>query len=1116
MRIIRFGVESFGVLAGLTSPELHDGGMVLLFGLNEAGKSTLLRFIRQLFFGYEKDAEGPGGMLPAGWADLEDGDGKVVRWERRAGPRQRRGEVRLLPTGDPARLLGNLSAEQFSNIFAIGLSELEELRSLEAVDLGARLYTAAGLGALALRLPEVEAELDQELGVLIAPRSNKARINAVLSELNEAIRSRMQLEGSAEEYNELLARERELQARWQELERHEEELVREQARLERCLQAWPHWERLLQARRELEVCVNWPGFPADAEARLEEREKAVREAEQAVVESARACQELLDRLEKIRVDDSLLEKEDLWRRLEEERSRWSATREEWAQLGTELSLVEERIRAELETLGTGWTEERVRNIDTSLAVQAEVEEARRQFDRLESFIAEQRRGISSLASQSKEARGMGRGEHEAGSGAETPLRLRQAALQRVATALKRLQAAQVEWAERRAALAAWEAGAVNGEELAKALAEKTDKREVGRRRVGAGWVARIIAMAVAVALLLVGAGLAWRTAIVGALVVSLLAAVLLGQSDDHRRQGRQPGYPDPLELHLAQVRQQQEAEGERLRQAAATAEAAVKSRMKEVVEQLVGLFGREQVQEPGPEDYLAAESAWTRFWEEKVAEELRKLERELALHEDRERQLEQARQAMAAAEEELAQLSAGWVRLAERLGVDPELRPGTVLQLIQRVQQIRRIVDERDGLRWRRQRLAEELGRNVDLFRAATGESGLPERCYPCGTDRPPSERLDPRVEEACWAALPQWLARVAAARAARAERLRLQELLEQAREAERSARERLERARRDLLDLLALGGTDDPELFRQRAEQVRRFREAEGAARSAATPLGVLFGLPELESESVFARVQAELAGMSFADLRLRAENVAAEREAIRKEKDKLNEELAAVRQQLASLAVAETRAALRQREAELRLALREAVARAAVICLARGMLAEVRRRYEQERQPEVLRRASFYFARMTGDRYRRVIVPLTAAASGRDRQRLELWVERQDGLYLSPGQLSRGTAEQLYLSIRLALAEDYARRVTRLPLLLDDVLVNFDPRRLYGALLGMAELARELQLFLFTCHPHVVVTACRAAREAGAPVRILMLAETEGLTEASEQEIARAAANS
>lgn len=1111
MRIVRFGVEIFGVFTNLTSPDLLGQGFVLLWGFNEAGKSTLLRFFRQLFFGYQKDAEGQGGTPAAGWADL-DVAGKLVRWERRASGRQRRGEVRLLPAGDPAQLLGNVSADHFSNVFAVGLNELEELKSLEAVDLGARLYTAAGLGALALRLPKVEEGLDQELGTLIAPRSNKARINAVLSDLNDVIRSRQQLDGSATQYNELLARERELQERLEELQRREDELAGEQGRLERSLHAWPHWEKLLQARREMGLRANWPGFPADAEARLEEREKAVREAERAVEDSARACQELQAKMEKIQVEDELLDNENLWRRLEEERSRWRDAREKLTQVDAELRGAEERIQAELEALGDGWTEERVRDVNTSLVLQAEVEELRRQFDQLETSIHEHRRRVMSLEAGDEAANGPGAGK-PALVGGQSPLRARYDALQQAAEALRHLHDAQAELARRHAALATWEEGVKRSQELAKVL-EGTDSTGSGLSQGRAGRVVGTIAVAVAGSVVLALVGLPWPAAIVGALLISLLAAVLLGRQGS--RPERESARPDDLKGRWAEVTRQQQEEGERLRRAAGEAETTVESQLAAVVRQLGDLFGQEQVVPPGPDDYRGSNSAWMRHWEERVAEELRRLERDLVLHEDRERQLREARQALAAAEEEFARLSARWAKVAGRVGVEPGLKPGTALQLIQRIQQLRQVIAGRDRLRQDRQRLEDELGRNVGLFQSAVGKAGLSGGESLVWQADDSSSPFDPRVEEACWTALPQWLARVASAREARAARQRLQELLEQARDAEKAARERFERARTQLLDLLAAGGTDDPEVFRQRAEQVRRFREAETEAKSAAASLGVLFGLVELDLENVFARVQAELSGASPVDLKLMAEQVAADRRGVQEERDRANGELATVRQQLANLAVSEERAAAQQRESELRTALREAVARAGVLCLARGMLAEVRRRYEEERQPEVLRRAGFYFEKMTGGRYRRVVVPLTSMAAGQDKQRLELWAERHDGQYLSPGQLSRGTAEQLYLAIRLALAEDYALRVNALPLLLDDVLVNFDPRRLGGALSGVAELARELQVFLFTCHPHVVAAATRTARAAGTGCRILMLTDGSSLVEANEQEIARVAANS
>ena len=46
-------------------------------------------------------------------------------------------------------------------------------------------------------------------------------------------------------------------------------------------------------------------------------------------------------------------------------------------------------------------------------------------------------------------------------------------------------------------------------------------------------------------------------------------------------------------------------------------------------------------------------------------------------------------------------------------------------------------------------------------------------------------------------------------------------------------------------------------------------------------------------------------------------------------------------------------------------------------------------------------------------------------------------------------PEILSRGTAEQLYLAIRFAYITNYSAHSESLPVIMDDVLVNFDPKR-------------------------------------------------------------------
>ncbi len=129
--------------------------------------------------------------------------------------------------------------------------------------------------------------------------------------------------------------------------------------------------------------------------------------------------------------------------------------------------------------------------------------------------------------------------------------------------------------------------------------------------------------------------------------------------------------------------------------------------------------------------------------------------------------------------------------------------------------------------------------------------------------------------------------------------------------------------------------------------------------------------------------------------------------------------------------------------------------------------LLEEIRDEYEKFRQPETLREASEYMVKLTSGKYKRIWTPLANDI---------LLVDTEDGTSLPVEVLSRGTREQLFVSLRLALVAAYARRGIHLPMILDDVFVNFDAGRTKIAVSVLREFAREgHQLLVFTCHEHV-----------------------------------------
>jgi uncharacterized protein YhaN len=144
-------------------------------------------------------------------------------------------------------------------------------------------------------------------------------------------------------------------------------------------------------------------------------------------------------------------------------------------------------------------------------------------------------------------------------------------------------------------------------------------------------------------------------------------------------------------------------------------------------------------------------------------------------------------------------------------------------------------------------------------------------------------------------------------------------------------------------------------------------------------------------------------------------------------------------------------------------------------------AMLERVCDVYETERQPETLREASAFLKQLTEGKYHRVWTPLGKNA---------LQIDNDKGQSLPLEVLSRGTREAVFIALRLSLAAAYARRGATLPLVLDDVLVNFDTIRAQNA----AKVLRDFsalghQSIMFTCHEHIM----RMFYEIGVQVRIL-----------------------
>lgn len=131
---------------------------------------------------------------------------------------------------------------------------------------------------------------------------------------------------------------------------------------------------------------------------------------------------------------------------------------------------------------------------------------------------------------------------------------------------------------------------------------------------------------------------------------------------------------------------------------------------------------------------------------------------------------------------------------------------------------------------------------------------------------------------------------------------------------------------------------------------------------------------------------------------------------------------------------------------------------------------------RYRQENQGPMLTKASQLFARLT-------LGGFTGVRAGyNDKDKPALKCVRDGNVEVDVEGLSEGTRDQLYLSLRLASLLRYADVAEPMPLVLDDLLIQFDDERSRAALEVIAEVAPRIQVLFFTHHARLVDLA-RAA---------------------------------
>ncbi|SHN68492.1 AAA family ATPase [Desulfovibrio litoralis] len=384
MYIQSFNVERFGSLKEQTIDNLSPN-LNIVFGLNEAGKSTTLKFFQALLFGYKRGSRKldfnatpnkGGGSLTINSREL----GRVSLL-RRPGTHGGNAELfdineQLLGESDLRRLLQGVNASLFDNIYAFSLAELQSIQSFENDEL-VRVFSGAMAGLGKVSPAEALKKIADEKKALFG-KSNSGTIYHKIKELQEIEGYIAELGPSLPRYFEYTEEQASLSETLENLQREESALLKGKTNLSLLRSIQPKWLEYCTLKTELESFKK-PEFELadDAVERLERLNSQKEEQELSVSSKQRTLERFALSLNELQAKkeqaEQLIKDEAQILRIIEAKESISNNYSELNLLHKDNLVLKERLNLRIKSLGSDWSLEKVASFNFSVNIAQELD-----------------------------------------------------------------------------------------------------------------------------------------------------------------------------------------------------------------------------------------------------------------------------------------------------------------------------------------------------------------------------------------------------------------------------------------------------------------------------------------------------------------------------------------------------------------------------------------------------------------------------------------------------------------------------------------------------------------------------------------------------------------------
>lgn len=1028
MKISSLFIDGFGVFNKWKPPEEFGDGLTAVLGQNEAGKTTLLSFIRRMLYGFPGGRKQDinhyhpvnGGTI-GGRLEILGDDGRAYYLSRtgvRSDPSVTLADGTALSGSTLPSLLGPGNQVFYENVCAIGLDELQQFQTLKHDEIRDRL-AAAGAGNLPVR--KVASSLNESADAIYAVRGKKKRLNELMSEIKKLDQDIRVAKNQQSDYDRITDELARLTGVLLEEQERKQGFSGEIEYYKALSQGWEPFSERKDALDQIRDIPETGSFPGDALSQLSRMQEEIarlgelcRDLEESIGTTDQQYRSCEVRDEIVAEKDAIHEIE---RNIEWYRSQVAAR----GDITNKRTQEEQRLNEKLRYLGEGWDEERISLFDTSIPVRDEADTIRERLRSSEraSDKAQSEVSVAEQAVTEKEGsvRSLQKRRMEIGDVPDMDTAGRRLSnarqligrIQDLDEYDARIQAIQQEEARRDEILSAFSRPEEPGTPF---------------------WPGILVLLA---AVLSIAGGVLMEALLLGGIIGLILIIAAAGlflsmrKGDEEKNTFAEAGSYQTEIKRLAEQRQDAGAERDQVRQK---------------VQQLADALGvRGTITRTAAEECLHASEDLLRK-AEKAAEIDLDIEEAISHLHAADDVLKNAQKQLAYAHEERSAALEIWQAWCTARDLSPDTNPDRMPDLFKEIEaaahayaRIRGNIAEEEGVAANIERFQEKVSAVV----ATCGEEMNGPHDFV-------AEDLVRMLDEE------EALDRTRAS---------LKATLEMQRNKLEKETGRLAEADGMLNTFLSEGGAETTDEYRMRVAQADERVRLLGVIQNAESTIRRISG-DERYAEFMIALEKYDPLSMEV------------QREEKQEIVKNIEESIGSINQEIGQLNAAKKQIEedhnlplLLSQQAALVEELQSVSRQWAVYTVASHLLNQAVSTFERERQPQIVREAQSFFSRFTGGRYTRIITPLDGG---------EIYVEEADGTHKTIPQLSRGTAEQLYLALRFGYIRDYATSSVPVPVIFDDILVNFDPARRKNACEAIADLAETCQVLYFTCHPETV----------------------------------------